>query len=187
VTGDGGDATHDGEAPGHEGPPTTATIRLRAYAPGDGVQLAAVFFRSVREAARADYSEVQVEAWAPVAADPASFEARAADGRFVVVAVNTVDEIVGYADLEGNGHIDHTYCRPDVVGRGVGSRLYDSLEEQAREAGIDRLFVEASESARRLFARKGFVVRHRQDLVVRGVEIHNYVMEKQLHAEPPPA
>jgi putative acetyltransferase len=177
----------DGGAPRPEEGATLPPVRLRAFATGDGVQLADVFFRSVREAALADYSPAQVRAWAPAAPDPAWFEARAVDGRFLVVAVNAVDEIVGYADVEGNGHVDHTYCRPDVVGHGVASRLYDRLEEHARSAGIDRLFVEASESARRLLARKGFTVRRRQDLVVRGVGIHNYVMEKYLRPEPPPA
>jgi putative acetyltransferase len=187
VTRDGDTTGPDGEASDVERRATVATIRLRGFAPGDGVQLADVFFRSVREAALADYSPAQLRAWAPVAPDPAWIEARAADGRFLVVAVNADEEIVGYADLEADGHVDHTYCRPDVVGRGVGARLYDRLEEHARSAGIERLFVEASEPARRLFARKGFAVLRRQDLVVRGVAIHNYVMEKHLRPEPPAA
>jgi putative acetyltransferase len=141
--------------------------------------VAAVFFHSVREVARVDYSQAQVEAWAPAPWDPALFDEKAADGRVFLVAVYD-GEIVGYADLEADGHIDHTYCRPDVVGQGVASRLYDTLEEHALAVGMSRLFVEASESARHLFAHKGFVVRHRQDLVVRGVALHNYVMEKSL-------
>ena len=52
--------------------------------------------------------------------------------------------------------------------------------------GINRLFVEASESARRLFAHKGFALLRRQDLVVQGVDIHNYVMEKLIGAAPGP-
>jgi len=43
---------------------------------------------------------------------------------------------------------------------------------------MPRLYTEASELARRLFARKGFTVLKRQDLVVNGVAMHNYAMEK---------
>jgi putative acetyltransferase len=39
---------------------------------------------------------------------------------------------------------------------------------------------ETSELARRLFERKGFVVLERQDLLIRGVPIHNYRMTKIL-------
>jgi len=161
-------------------------FQVRRYAPGDGAAVADVFFRSVREGARADYSPAQVEAWAPERRAPDWFDDRAADGRVFLVAVNRAHEIVGYADLESDGHIDHLFCRPDVIGRGVGSGLYDALEEAARSAAIDRLYVEASVAARRLFAHKGFVVLHRQDLVVRGVEMHNYAMEKRVGAAATP-
>lgn len=52
------------------------------------------------------------------------------------------------------------------------------MEAAAREQGIRSLFTEASELARRLFERKGFAVVERQDLVIRGVAIHNYRMAK---------
>jgi putative acetyltransferase len=153
---------------------------VRRYDPGDAVAVADVFFHSVRQGARADYSPAQVEAWAPERRDPSWFDHRAGDGRVFLVAVDRADEVVGYADLEADGHIDHMFCRPDVIGHGVGSLLYDSLEQAARSAAIDRLYVEASVAARRLLAGKGFVVLHRQDLVVRGVAMHNYLMEKHL-------
>jgi putative acetyltransferase len=54
------------------------------------------------------------------------------------------------------------------------------VEAAAREQGITSLFTEASELARRVFARKGFTVVERQDLMIRGVPIHNYRMAKVL-------
>jgi hypothetical protein len=61
------------------------------------------------------------------------------------------------------------------------------VEAVAREQGIRSLFTEASELAR-LFERKGFSVVERQDMVIRGVAIHNYRMAKDLDlAVPLPA
>jgi len=96
------------------------------------------------------------------------------------VAVDDDGVIAGYGDLEENGHIDHLYCRPDVVGSGVGSAIYAALEEVARKAGIAILFVEASEGARRLFERRGFNLDGRNDFVIDGVRIHNYRMSKSI-------
>jgi putative acetyltransferase len=58
--------------------------------------------------------------------------------------------------------------------------LYDAIETAARAQGIQRLFTEASELARRFFERKGFTVLERQDMILRGVPIHNYRMAKTL-------
>jgi putative acetyltransferase len=52
--------------------------------------------------------------------------------------------------------------------------------EHARAAGISRLFVEASENARPVFERAGFIVMRRRDFDVGGVAIHNYAMERTL-------
>jgi putative acetyltransferase len=103
-----------------------------------------------------------------------------AEGRIFLVAENDAGEPVGYTDLELDGHIDHLYCRPDVVGSGVGSALYLALEALARERGIPSLFVEASEAARRLFERHGFKIESRNDFEIAGVPIHNYRMSKSI-------
>ncbi len=153
---------------------------IRTYRDGDAPALADIFFDFVRQAARSDYSAAQVVAWAPSKPDPARFAARAADGRLSLVAVDADDVPLAYGDLEPNGHIDHLYCRPDRVGTGVASGLYDELERRARAQGISRLYVEASELARRLFLAKGFAVTARRDFEINGVAIHNYAMEKTL-------
>jgi len=87
---------------------------------------------------------------------------------------------VAYIDLQPNGHIDRVFCAPEAAGQGIASRLYDAVEAAARAQEIRSLFTEASELARRLLERKGFVVVERQDLMVRGVAIHNYRMAKAL-------
>ncbi|MDP3174505.1 MAG: GNAT family N-acetyltransferase [Phenylobacterium sp.] len=155
-------------------------ITIRPYRPADAPALAALFFASVRQAGLRDYSRAQVEAWAPEPPDPRSFERRAAKRLSFLVATGEADGPVGYIDLEADGHIDHMYLRPEFVGKGVGSQLYDALETAARTHGVYRLYVEASEAARRMFLRKGFQVVARRDFAVRGVAIHNYAMEKDL-------
>jgi putative acetyltransferase len=98
------------------------------------------------------------------------------------VAADESDRPLAFGDLERNGRIDHLYCRPDVAGTGVASALYDRLEAAARDRGIGRLHVDASEPARRFFLRKGFTVLQRREFALGGVAIHNFAMEKRLDA-----
>jgi putative acetyltransferase len=162
----------------------SASVTIRPYQAGDAEALAAVFYASVREAGRRDYSAEQVAAWAPSPPSPDRMHNRASDGRVLLVAVNVQGEPIAYGDLEADGHIDHLFCRPDAVGTGVASRLYDALEAVARRQGLSGLYVEASEAARRLFLHKGFSIVRRRDFAIGGVKIHNYAMAKALSAAP---
>lgn len=154
---------------------TPMDVVIRAYEPKDAAGLAAVMWRSVRVAARADYSAEQTEAWLPAPPLPEAMHQRASDGRAVFVA-DGASGIVGYIDLEADGHIDHLYCMPEVIGIGVAVALYEALERHARSQGLERLYVEASESAHRFFKKRGFTVDARHDWELRGVPIHNYAM-----------
>ena len=98
----------------------------------------------------------------------------------IFVAVEDDGTIAGYGDLEPDGHIDHLYCHPDIVGTGVGSAVYAEIEAAARKAGMAVLFVEASEGARRLFERQGFMLQARNDFVLDGVALQNYCMSKAI-------
>ncbi|MCY0991034.1 GNAT family N-acetyltransferase [Nannocystis sp. ILAH1] len=155
-------------------------MRIRSFEPRDAGALAQLFHAAVHQIARMYYSRAQVLAWAPAVPDEARFRARAADGRTLLVAVDEADAPLAYGDVERNGHIDHLFCRPDVAGTGVTAALYTALEAAAVEQGIDLLFVEASEPARRFFAKQGFSLIERRDFEIGGVPIHNYRMEKKL-------
>jgi putative acetyltransferase len=153
---------------------------VRPFRPDDAPFLSRIFHSAVHEIGRLHYSAEQVVAWAPAPPGPEDFVRRAGDGRLILVAVDDLDRPLAYGDLESDGHIDHLYCRPDVAGTGVASFLYDRIEEAAVGLGIGRLFVEASEPARRFFLRKGFVVLRRRDFELGNVPIHNFEMEKRL-------
>ena len=152
---------------------------IRSFEPADADVLATLFHESVRQAGIRDYSAEQVAAWSPSKPEPERY-LRQAQGRTFLVALRDDGVVIGYGDLEPNGHIDHLYCRPDVVGTGVGSAIYAELEAAASKIGIDVLFVEASEGARRLFERRGFSVDARNDFTVNGVALHNYRMSKSI-------
>jgi len=153
------------------------SFTIREYRPDDAGPMAALYFDAVRTIGVRAYSLDQVVAWASEPASPTMVQERAADGRKTLVAVNSTDEVIGYADLERKGHLDHLYCRPDVVGNGVGGALIDAILECARDWRLERVSVHASEIARPVFERKGFSLKERRDFTLRGVAIHNYRME----------
>jgi putative acetyltransferase len=153
---------------------------VRAFRPCDAPALAEIFFRAIHEVASAHYSDQQVRAWAPKVPDPERFIARGSDGRTLLVAVDDSGKPIAYADVEADGHIDHLFCLPEVAGRGVAAALYAELEAVARSQGLERLYVEASEPARRFFLKRGFATIERNDFALDGIAIHNFRMGKRL-------
>ncbi len=159
-------------------PQMAERTRIRDYDAGDAPKIARLFYETIRSVNRADYSEEQVRAWAPGVPDPEEWHARMA-GRRTLVAEED-GEVVGFAELEGEGHLELLYLRGDVVGRGVGRRLYREVEREARGLGLGRIFTEGSITARPFFERQGFRVVREQTVSRRGVGLTRFAMEKPL-------
>lgn len=155
-------------------------MRIRPFRDDDAPALAALFHAAVHGIASHHYSAEQVRAWSAAPADPARFAARARDGRTLLVAADAADRPIAYGDVEADGHIDHIFCAPEHAGTGVAAAVYAALETAARARGVVRLYVEASEPARRFFLKHGFSELHRRDFEIGGTAIHNYAMEKAL-------
>jgi len=153
---------------------------IRDYREADAPALRLVFIRAIEGLGPRHYSAEQVATWAAQMGDEASVRAYRGDGRRTWVAVDDQNQPVAYIDLEDDGHIDHLFCLPEAAGQGLASALYHTLETAAHAANLKRLYVEASESAKPVFARHGFSVTARQDFEIAGVAIHNYAMEKLL-------
>jgi putative acetyltransferase len=154
--------------------------RIRGYEAGDACAIARLFYETVRSVNRADYSEEQVEAWAPVVPDKQAWHARMSKPDRRTLVAEEDGEVVGFAELEDDGHLDMLYVRRDAVGRGLGRRLYEAIEGEARGSGVGRIFTEASITARPFFEQHGFRVVREQRVTRREVEMINFAMEKPL-------
>jgi len=151
---------------------------VRDYEMEDAGPICRLFYETVRAVNLADYSPEQVRAWAPEVPDPGTWHARMS-GRHTLVAEDE-DGVAGFAELEEDGHLDMLYSRRDRVGRGVGSRLYAAVEGRARDLGVERIFTEASITARPFFERQGFAVLRQNTVSRGGVGLTNFSMEKIL-------
>ena len=88
------------------------------------------------------------------------------------------NKIVGFAELENNGHIDCFYCHHEHQGCGIGSALMREIEDRARKNKINKIFAEVSITAKPFFESKGFIVKKEQSVTIRGIALTNFVMEK---------
>jgi UPF0176 protein len=151
---------------------------IRLFQQQDSDRIAQLFHDTIREVNIRDYSPTQVQAWAP---DDLYFTNWTEDctSNFTYVAEEE-GEIIGFAQLETNGHIDCFFCHKDYQRCGVGTRLYRAIEARALELKIERLFVEASITARAFFKSRGFTVVKEQQVFCRGEKLTNFVMEKSL-------
>jgi UPF0176 protein len=151
---------------------------IRLFQPQDSDRIAQLFHDTVREVNIRDYSLTQVQAWAP---DDLYFTDWTANcsSKFTYVAEES-GEIIGFGQLETNGHIDCFFCHKDYQRCGVGTRLYRAIEAQALELKIERLFVEVSITAKDFFKNRGFTVVKEQQVSCRGENLINFVMEKSL-------
>ena len=155
-----------------------ASVVVRPYAPSEAGVILAIFRAAVRIGARRDYSQEQVEAWAPDEIDFTGWSARRT-GRLTWVA-EVAGEPEGFTDLEPNGHLDMLYVHPDHHRRGVATALLATAEASARAKKLRRLYTEASLTARPAFEASGYRVIAAQTVQFNGRSFRNFRMEKRL-------
>ncbi|MEZ9050368.1 GNAT family N-acetyltransferase [Vibrio sp. 10N.247.311.64] len=151
-------------------------IRIRNYQANDDKALWEIFFHTVRNVNVRDYSQQQVEAWAPSSFDFALWQKRMNGLQPFVAELDGC--VVGYTDLQPSGLIDHFFCHHEYQGKGVGKALMEHVFTVGRVRGISRYFSEVSITARSFYEHLGFKVVNEQEVEMRGVKLTNYVMEK---------
>jgi len=97
-----------------------------------------------------------------------------------IVLAETRERVLGFMSLARGGYIDFAYIRPNAQGSGVFRRLYTRIEEQARQAGEERLWVHASLMAEPAFSAMGFEVQAREQVAIEDETFERFRMDKLL-------
>ncbi|WP_422398715.1 GNAT family N-acetyltransferase [Trichormus variabilis] len=153
-------------------------MNIREYRSSDTEIIMKLFYDTVHEINIRDYTQEQVNAWAVETMDYEFWQKRL-QKKSPYIAENN-GEIVGFGELDPDGHIDCFYCHSQYQRKGIGSKLLKHIENMAKSRKIKRLYAEVSITAKPFFQTHGFSIFTEQQVERRGVLFTNYLMEKYL-------
>ena len=152
---------------------------IRKYQPSDCPRLAELFYQTVHEVNKQDYTKEQLNAWATGEVDLNAWNHSFLE-HYTLVAVEG-DEILGFGDIDETGYLDRLYVHKDHQREGIASRLCGKLE--AHVSGNIR--THASITAKPFFQNRGYKIIKEQQVERRGILLTNFVMELEKKWEKP--
>lgn len=155
-----------------------SNVTIHPYNEARSTQIADLFHLTIHAIDPAFYSEKQTEAWAPTPPDYVKWENRLKNKKPWLAIQD--DALIGFIELEEDGHIDCFYVHPEHQGKGIAKMLYAHLLQLAQKQEMTTLLVEASKLARPFFEKRGFEVLSRNEIERKGEVLINYNMKKQL-------
>ncbi|MFM7408619.1 MAG: GNAT family N-acetyltransferase [Cuspidothrix sp.] len=153
-------------------------VNIREYQPSDSRMIMTLFYDTVHEINIRDYTQEQVSAWTMEGMNYEFWHTRLKAKLPYIAEYN--NEIVGFGELDDDGHIDCFYCHSKYQRKGIGSKLLIHIETIAKLRELHRLYAEVSITAKPFFENYGFTVVKEQQVERRGVFLTNYLMEKYL-------
>ena len=105
-------------------------IKIRAYQSAVLAGLTRLFHDTIHRVNLGDYTQTQVDAWAPAQPDLERWQRKLAAEEVIVAEVD--GEIAGYCSWTPAGYIDFLYVYPAWQRRGIASTLYLSAEAALR-------------------------------------------------------
>ncbi len=99
--------------------------------------------------------------------------------KFYCVVAVADDRIVGMGAMD-NGHVARMYVSPEHQGHGIGRRIHEMLEAEARRQGIRQLTLEASLNSVAFYEHLGYKSVQERIWRLEGAQIRNVIMTKDL-------
>lgn len=151
-------------------------IQIAQYQEQYAKDLAEIYYNTIHLINIKDYTKEQLYAWAPRSLlNPKNWIKKWEKTLPYVALID--NKPVGFIEFESNGHIDCFYVHHKYQNIGVGSALIDMVDKRARENLLPKIYAEVSITAKSFFEKKGFKV-VKQQTICKGVEIINFIMEK---------
>ena len=157
----------------------TDQIFIRDYKTEDTQALANIYYNTIHRINIQHYTQEQVDQWAPTSSlETEVWRKKFAITKPVIAVVD--DEVVGFAELESNGHIDCFFCHHDWIGRGVGSALMKEILQRAQNSHLSLIFAEVSITARQFFEKNEFKIIAEHTTVRNSIERKSFKMERRI-------
>ena len=153
-------------------------MEFREYKDTDLHAVLDLFYVTVHEVNKNDYSEEQLDAIAPKDANEYHWEKSLEKNHTIVVEED--DKLIAFGNIGKTGYLDRLYVHPDYLRKGIASKLVEELEEYAKKHGSHVINVTSSITSKAFFESKGYAVIEEQINERRGERLLRYLMEKKI-------
>ncbi|WP_432266619.1 GNAT family N-acetyltransferase [Catenibacterium sp.] len=153
-------------------------MEFREYKNTDLHAVMDLFYVTVHEVNKNDYSEEQLDAIAPKDANEYHWEKSLEKNHTIVVEED--DKLIAFGNIGKTGYLDRLYVHPDYLRKGIASKLVEELEEYAKKHGSHVINVTSSITSKAFFESKGYAVIEEQINERRGERVLRYLMEKKI-------
>lgn len=151
-------------------------MKIRRYNFEDAEAHAEVHRQSVRGIASEHYRDEIIEAWASKEPEDSPLDEEKV--RFVA---EEDGEIVGFSDYnKETNELSGLYIKPEYTGEGIGKKLLDKVEEDARKNGLEQLWCKSTITAKDFYQKHGYELIEETTHEIDGLEMAVYKMEKEL-------
>ncbi|MDG4653508.1 GNAT family N-acetyltransferase [Chryseobacterium arthrosphaerae] len=155
-----------------------ASISIRKGSLNDLPAMQQLFADTIQVICKNDYNDLQRNAWS-AGTDNEERWMNVIKGQYVLIA-EAENQIVGFSTLDQGTYIDLLFVHKDHQHQGIASLLYAKMEEEALRHGQKQLTTDVSKTARPFFEKSGFRILKEQTVNVKGIDLINYKMIKNL-------
>lgn len=145
-------------------------------------EIISLFYETVHSVNLKDYSQTEVDAWAPKDEKQSKIVAwKKSLGQNLSFVAKINGKIVGFSDMTHSGYLDRLYIQKDYQGLGIATALVDRLEVEAKKLNLLKIDTEASITAKPFFEHRGYISICSQIVERAGVELTNFKMIKKIN------
>ncbi|MDQ6470517.1 GNAT family N-acetyltransferase [Flavobacterium sp. LHD-80] len=153
-------------------------MNFRKATISDLLEMQKLFVQTIQSVCKNDYNPDQINAWVSGAENTQRW-VDVIEKQFVLLAI-IENKIAGFGTLKDSNYIDLFFIHKDFQRKGIANKIFNELELEAKNHHSKSITSDVSITAKPFFEKKGFAVKTIQKNIVKGVEIINYKMEKEL-------
>lgn len=153
-------------------------ILLKAYEPYMLEDMMALYYDTIHTINSKDYTQEQLDAWAPVEYNKEGMQARFSSS--MTITAWKQNRLAGFANLTGPGILDCLYVHKDEQLEHIGAMLVQALENEAKRKGLARIETQASITAKPFFEKLGYTKIRRNHVKRKKQTLMNFTMRKSL-------
>ncbi|WP_082377307.1 GNAT family N-acetyltransferase [Chryseobacterium indologenes] len=153
-------------------------IRIRRGNSRDLTEMKLLFADTITHICKKDYDDAQIEAWRQGSENEMRWQ-KIIETQYVLIA-ESHEKIIGFISLDQGNYIDLLFVHKEHQHQGIALQLYKLIEQEAMKQKQSLLTADVSKTARSFFEKMGFRILREQSIPLRGTELTNYKMEKNL-------